>query len=759
MGKKKQRRQRKQAFQTMRSLSSDVSATSVGYNNGNDCTTTASSSSQASESDRRSPRFSTRDKARLKKYLQAYRRGVYQRIGVNVDNDFGSGANTNNNHATRGKKVAPSGPPNAQLHDFVNVRIGGIGFPSLTEEQLYDQPYIALPATLSPHQRRDVHLVAMQVGLFHNGFEGSWLPPQHGDNRFVAVSVFEDGLNFVENNANEQEEVDNELNQPFVPVEKYKPWIRKRSNGTMIEIDRAKDTKEGKNLVYRMFDQPGLCLRDGLDTIDLETMKGMDLSHRTPPGSGDDDQNDNSWMYVDTADKMKLCIKELEEAQPTELAFDLECYNKSKYVQVTCLLQLATNRGKDYVVDVLGDDGRVWDMVGPGLAKFFADPNIVKIGHSIAGLDVQCLHRDFGIFVVNAFDTFEAAHHLHQHHQHGLAKVCKFYGLPGSDHYETLKEMYQNSDWTRRPLPEPAIMYGRFDVYYLIDLRRLLMRDLVKSEIQPLSLSAFSDERNQDFVNTGGIQSMHNMLRSFNEEDGIEEDDDVDLALLGLSDHDDDGDDENGQPSTGTKEKTSFDAKDLRMNLALMAVISKSQERCLGLWSTSPEPPMKNVEFQSIMVQAFKENNPWTTSQITLYERMASWREAVADKEECLAGFVCTLDFLSWVAMKRPASHTGLRQIRWHLPHLLTKHVGKYMKQILAMVEVSRWEDKLGPHSGFLTYREYQEKRLNGVTRKNDSAKAETDHASWIFAATFLTVVAAVTVRLMVTKFNERKFW
>ena len=95
---------------------------------------------------------------------------------------------------------------------------------------------------------------------------------------------------------------------------------------------------------------------------------------------------------------------------------------------MTCLIQLATNHGKEYVIDPLAND--VWDCIH-GLAPIFANPNIVKIGHSIGGLDVRCLHRDFGIFIVNAFDTYEAAQVLKLPSK-GLAKVCQYYGMSSS---------------------------------------------------------------------------------------------------------------------------------------------------------------------------------------------------------------------------------------------------------------------------------------------------------------------------------------
>ena len=89
----------------------------------------------------------------------------------------------------------------------------------------------------------------------------------------------------------------------------------------------------------------------------------------------------------------------------TELAFDIEACNTSKYMQVTCLIQICTNEKDEYVIDVLALG--VWDNVSL-LAPFFANPSIVKIGHGIPSIDIPCLHRDFSIFVVKeVLDTME----------------------------------------------------------------------------------------------------------------------------------------------------------------------------------------------------------------------------------------------------------------------------------------------------------------------------------------------------------------
>ena len=121
---------------------------------------------------------------------------------------------------------------------------------------------------------------------------------------------------------------------------------------------------------------------------------------------------------------MQECAEALSNPEITEIGFDVEAYNASKYHQATCLIQLYTNIGTEYVIDVLAEG--VWDQVSK-LQPIFGDANVVKVGHGISGVDVPCLHRDFGIFIVNAFDTYEAATVLHLKTAKGLAKLCEYY--------------------------------------------------------------------------------------------------------------------------------------------------------------------------------------------------------------------------------------------------------------------------------------------------------------------------------------------
>jgi ribonuclease D len=440
-----------------------------------------------------------------------------------------------------------------------------------------------------------------------------------------------------------------------------------------------------------------------------------------------------------------LCVLPVQGAKPTEIAFDLECYNKSKYTQMTCLLQIAVNNSKEYVIDPLAPG--VWETVG-GLAPLFADPQIVKIGHSIGGLDVRCLHRDFGIFIVNAFDTYEAAQCL-QLPSKGLAKVCAHYGLTDVEIYESLKEEYQTTDWTKRPLTKPMIQYGRYDVHYLIQLRRLMMRDLAKQELWETDDEKIAKHAEARRVAT----SLASMLRRFDEDEEtcVEEEE---LPPNSLDDDEPETGGMSKEESEEEGERTYFyEAKELRMNLDLMQAISRSQERCLDLWTADPEPHLKIPDYQSLMVRSKKKEITWTPSQSEVYAKLVEWRARVADRQECTAGFVCELGFLASVAYKRPTSEVGLRQLNFFLPELLL--LDNNDMELFDLVRRSRQADMLGENDDreIPCYEGYLEQEKSG---RSVGIVASSGGFRGLVAVGIVACVAAIAVTVVTTSKRSR---
>lgn len=586
---------------------------------------------------------------------------------------------------------SPSSSPSKQQQNIQPTIIDGIKFPPLENHDFFEQPYLVLPNELSSYHRSIVHDICTDtVHLFHCGFDGT----NEGD-RFVAVSIYSDGLAHVPGIL-----PINCLQSTPLHAENFRPWIMRK------DIGSSQETEESKKKIIEMIDEPGRCFRDTCDAIDVRQMEGENLSTHQPPQMGD-----AMCMLVDSAERMQQCIQELEDDKPTEIAFDLECYNKRKALQMTCLIQIATNDGRSYIIDVLaGKQGEVWDRVH-GLAKIFADSSIVKIGHGIRGLDVQSLQRDFGIFVVNAFDTYEAARVLDLEGK-GLAKICTYYGLQNSELYNALKRDYQASDWTRRPLTDPMILYGRYDVHYLIRLRRLMIRDLViRDLVASVTIPEVSEPSSNHTESTTSISSsMEGTIQSVLEDDDIEG---KDLPQVFSDNKCENINDANIGDKVGlhvAKEELLLTAGELRRNPILMRVVSKSLENCLKFWNSDPEPPLKNKQFLLLAAQYRKEDKAFTKSQLSLYYKIASWREDVAVEEESLPGMICSLDYLARVAFHRPASENGLREINYTIPRFLTKGNRKYMKALFSYVRDSLADDNVLEDEIYPTFEDFKER-------------------------------------------------
>jgi exosome complex exonuclease RRP6 len=81
----------------------------------------------------------------------------------------------------------------------------------------------------------------------------------------------------------------------------------------------------------------------------------------------------------------------------------------------TCLMQIST-RSRDFIVDTLA----LRAHIGSQLARAFADASKLKVLHG-ADSDILWLQKDLGLFVVNMFDTGQAARLLGM--PAGLGKV------------------------------------------------------------------------------------------------------------------------------------------------------------------------------------------------------------------------------------------------------------------------------------------------------------------------------------------------
>ena len=110
------------------------------------------------------------------------------------------------------------------------------------------------------------------------------------------------------------------------------------------------------------------------------------------------------FTFVDTEELLIEMAGQL--SQSDEIAVDLEHHSDRTYLGVTCLMQIST-RSHDYIVDTLALQKRV----GHHLRAIFDNPDIVKVLHG-SDSDIEWLQRDFSLYVVNMFDTGQAARTL-----------------------------------------------------------------------------------------------------------------------------------------------------------------------------------------------------------------------------------------------------------------------------------------------------------------------------------------------------------
>jgi exosome complex exonuclease RRP6 len=89
-----------------------------------------------------------------------------------------------------------------------------------------------------------------------------------------------------------------------------------------------------------------------------------------------------------------------------------------------------------------------------------------------ADMDIGWLQRDFGIYVVNMFDTGQASRVL-EYPRFSLAFLLKKFCDV------TANKQYQLADWRIRPLPEEMVLYAREDTHYLLYIYEQLRNELV----------------------------------------------------------------------------------------------------------------------------------------------------------------------------------------------------------------------------------------------------------------------------------------
>jgi len=188
-----------------------------------------------------------------------------------------------------------------------------------------------------------------------------------------------------------------------------------------------------------------------------ETPSGVDITTIKEP-CGFKSLKETPLDYIRTAGELNDCIEEILSSCTLDgtcvLGVDLEHHSLHSYKGFCCLIQLST-RAKDFIIDPF----EIFEELHV-LNRITTNPRIIKIFHG-ADSDIQWLQRDFSVYVVNMFDTGQAARVLGVPGGYSLGNVltqcCQV----------KVDKTHQKSDWRQRPLPDDMITYARSDTHYL----------------------------------------------------------------------------------------------------------------------------------------------------------------------------------------------------------------------------------------------------------------------------------------------------
>lgn len=269
------------------------------------------------------------------------------------------------------------------------------------------------------------------------------------------------------------DKIDN-CNTPFMPYLKRKPNAVKELEYDAMETDDVvADFIHQQRIGGEKYDNINHPYEYEISHFELNDWQ----LEETPPQAYSQLQ-ETSLSYVDSQVLLDDMMNKLKQAK--EIAIDLEHHSYRSFQGFVCLMQIST-RTEDFIVDTLKlrDELHVLNDV-------FTDPTIVKVLHG-ADMDIGWLQRDFGVYIVNMFDTGQAARTLHEERfslAHLLHKYCDV----------TAQKQFQLADWRIRPLPDEMMRYAREDTHYLLYIYDVLRNKLIShgNEMKNLLRSVYS---------------------------------------------------------------------------------------------------------------------------------------------------------------------------------------------------------------------------------------------------------------------------
>ena len=175
------------------------------------------------------------------------------------------------------------------------------------------------------------------------------------------------------------------------------------------------------------------------------------------------------YTLLDSDEKIEKQISKWADVE--ELAVDFECeFNLHVYGEHLCLIQIF-DKSSFYIIDAVNDK-----VTEKGLSLFFS-LKARKVWFDCQS-DQALVYKKYGLKIENIYDI------------RVLAKALGFQGNLLSLEKEYLgidikinKKKNQQANWMKRPLDNESLEYALLDVAYLIDLEKVLLKEVMSKNL------------------------------------------------------------------------------------------------------------------------------------------------------------------------------------------------------------------------------------------------------------------------------------
>ncbi|CAL1681433.1 unnamed protein product [Lasius platythorax] len=234
-----------------------------------------------------------------------------------------------------------------------------------------------------------------------------------------------------------------------------KPWMPRIKEKPNSLKPLALYVEEGEH--GEVFNHPYEIELDKFDTPECQLKKSVPVEYKSLEST--------KFKFIEKSSDIKFLLEDLKNQK--EIAVDLEHHSYRTFQGITCLMQISTVN-TDYLIDTLALRSELHQ-----LNEIFTKPTILKIFHG-ADMDIMWLQRDLSLYVVNMFDTHQAAKQLNLPYLSLAYLLNKYCDISPNKHF-------QLADWRIRPLPAELIKYAREDTHYLLHIKDMLKNELIET--------------------------------------------------------------------------------------------------------------------------------------------------------------------------------------------------------------------------------------------------------------------------------------